>query len=115
MSSHDAWMQPSNLKEKFTETEWNNYQTLMQTTNLFSSSAGRLFHAVASLLDICDKQSYEGEAAMYLQTSAEEYVDENDFEMDESYFKEDSHYYRIPTASLIQGIIIDIKKGKAKN
>ena len=75
------------------------------TTNLFSSSAGRIFDAVASLLNICDKQTYEGEAAMYLQALAEEYVDENGFVMDDSYFKEGSRYYRIPTATLMQGII----------
>ena len=110
-----VWMQSDIIKEKFTKTEWNNYQSLIQTTDLFSSSAGRIFDAVASLLDICDKQTYEGEAAMYLQALAEEYVEENGFAMSDSYFKEGSHYYRIPTASLMQGIMIDIKKGKAKN
>ena len=114
-ATSDTWPQPTELKEKFADAEWNNYQSLIETTTLFSSSVGRIFDAVASLLDICDKQTYEGEAAMYLQALAEEYVDENGFVMDESYFKEGSHYYRIPTASLMQGIIIDIKKGKQRN
>jgi len=114
-AASDAWPQPGTLKEKFTEAEWNNYQSLINSTNLFSSSVGRLFDAVASLLDVCDKQTYDGEAAMYLQALAEEYVVENGLVMDDSYFKEGSHYYRIPTASLIQGIIMDIKKGKSRN
>ena len=114
-ASADSWPQPETLKEKFTDTEWNNYQSLISSTNLFSSSVGRIFDAVASLLNICDKQTYEGEAAMYLQALAEEYVEENGFVMDDSYFKEGSHYYRIPTASLIQGIVQDIKKGKPNN
>ena len=114
-TTNGAWLQPTELKEKFTEAEWSTYQALIQTSNLFSSSAGRIFDAVASLLNICDKQTYEGEAAMYLQAMAEEYVDENGFVMGDSYFKEGSHYYRIPTASLMQGIIMDIKKGKARN
>lgn len=114
-ASSDAWPQSDGLKEKFTEAEWNNYQSLINTTTLFTSSVGRIFDAVASLLDVCDKQTYEGEAAMYLQALAEEYVEKNGFVMDESYFKEGSHYYRIPTATLMQGIISDIEKGKSKN
>ncbi len=114
-AASETWPYPETLKEKFTEAEWNNYQSLIETTNLFSSSVGRIFDAVASLLNVCDKQTYEGEAAMYLQALAEEYVIEHGFVMDDSYFKEGSHYYRIPTASLIQGISSDIKKGKSKN
>jgi hydrogenase maturation protein HypF len=110
----DTWFLPDNLKEKFTGTEWNNYQTLIASSNLFSSSVGRIFDAVASLLDICDVQHYEGEAAMRLQLMAESYVEINGFSMDESYFKEESHYYRIPTASLLQGIIIDLKKERPR-
>ena len=87
--SGNAAPQSDKLKEKFTEAEWNNYQSLINTTKLFSSSVGRIFDAVASLLDVCDKQTYEGEAAMYLQALAEDYVIENGFIMDDSYFKED--------------------------
>jgi hydrogenase maturation protein HypF len=113
--TQETWSQHESLKAKFTEIEWNNYQSLLQTTSLLSSSVGRIFDAVASLLNICDKQIYEGEAAMYLQVLAEEYVDEHGFKMDESYFKEGPHFPRISTGSLIQGIIMDIKKGKHRN
>jgi hydrogenase maturation protein HypF len=114
-AAHDIWPPSDQLKEKFTDTEWNTYQTLISTAKLSTTSVGRIFDAVASLLNMCDKQSYEGEAAMYLQALAEEYVDANGFEMDVSYFNKGSHYYRIPTASLMQGIMQDIQKGKAKN
>jgi hydrogenase maturation protein HypF len=111
---HDAWPPRDELKRKFTETEWGNYQSLASAATVFTSSVGRLFDAVASMLDICDRQTYEGEAAMYLQALAEEYVSEYGFDMDDAYFKEGSHYYRIPTSSLVQGVSMDIKKGKVR-
>ncbi len=103
------------IKEKFTESEWHNYQLLINTTSLFSSSVGRIFDAVASMLGICDIQTYEGEAAMYLQVSAEDYVEENGFIMDDNYFSNDAAFCNVPTASLMQGIITDIETGKSKN
>ena len=108
----DVQPHPGMLKEKFTHTEWNNYHSLANSSNLFTSSAGRIFDAVASLLNLCDSQTYEGEAAMQLQVLAEEYVSKNGFEMDDCYFKERAHYYRIPTALLIQGIVTDIDYNK---
>ncbi|MEP7321228.1 MAG: carbamoyltransferase HypF [Saprospiraceae bacterium] len=112
--AHDVWPSLIDLEEKFTKIEWEVFQRLLQTSSLHSSSVGRIFDAVASLLDIMDIQTYEGEAAMRLQVLAESYVEEHGFEMDEAYFNADSHYYRIPTASLIQGIQQDMLKGKSK-
>jgi len=105
----DSWPHAAPLKAKFSPAEWNNYQALIHSTALFTSSVGRIFDAVASLLDVCDKQTYEGEAAMYLQALAEEYVEENGFAMAGSYFQPEAHYYRIPTASLLQGILMDLQ------
>ena len=113
-ATSNTWPIPENLEVKFTANEWINYQSLINTTNHFSSSVGRIFDAVASLLRVCDIQTYEGEAAMYLQALAEDYVKKNGFVMEDAYFQEGAHYYRIPTATLMQGIILDIKKGKEK-
>ncbi|MFI5138603.1 MAG: carbamoyltransferase HypF [Sphingobacteriales bacterium] len=112
---HEVPERSTFLKEKFTSAEWNNYRSLIKTANLFTSSAGRIFDAVASMLGICDKQTYEGEAAMYLQTLAEDYVAENGLTMDGSYFTEGVHLNRVHTAVLMRGIMLDIENGKAGN
>jgi hydrogenase maturation protein HypF len=113
-AANSTWPPCDILRDKFTNAEWNNYQSLIHTTTLFTSSVGRIFDAVASLLDLGDKQTYEGEAAMYLQALAEDYINENGFVMDNSYFKEGKSDDHISTTSLMQGILLDIQMGKAK-
>ncbi|MEO0473266.1 MAG: Sua5/YciO/YrdC/YwlC family protein, partial [Bacteroidota bacterium] len=55
------------VRAKFTEKELKIYDRLIQNASLQSSSMGRLFDAAASVLDICQKQGFEGEAAMKLE------------------------------------------------
>ncbi len=56
------------LSEKFTAQELSLYQALLQKDGLKTSSVGRIFDALASLLNICDRNSYEGEAAILLES-----------------------------------------------
>lgn len=49
---------------------------------------------------------------MYLQTVAESYTVNNGYEMQESYFMNGAHLYRIPTTTLFNGIVRDILKKK---
>ncbi len=59
------------LRPKFSREEWNLYQTLLsKNATLMTSSMGRVFDAVASMLDLCDISSFEGQAAMYLEKLA---------------------------------------------
>ena len=78
------------LKTKFTENELKIYQSLLKSNQLKTSSVGRLFDAVASLLNITDFNSYEGEAAILLENTVidynlktcKSYLDENSIEID---------------------------------
>ena len=68
---------PEDLREnycsKFSEMEWKIYEKSLSSNALKTSSVGRLFDAVASMLGLIDVASYEGEAAMLLEAVAEEY------------------------------------------
>lgn len=70
------------VKPKFTDFEWRNYQRLVDLDEqLKTSSMGRIFDGVASILGLCDKQSFEGEAAMKLQVIAEQLSEESKAKM----------------------------------
>lgn len=64
------------LKKYFSEKEWQFYEKQMQQPGqLLTSSIGRLLDGLASILGICQVNSYEGEAAMKLEALASAYKD----------------------------------------
>lgn len=66
------------LKLKFSDAEWKLYGAMLQQpASLFTSSIGRIFDAVASLLNVCNVQSYEAEASLMLEMLAREYVQQH--------------------------------------
>ena len=98
------------IKKKFNETEWNIYHRLLQQTTLHSTSMGRLFDAVASVVLNHDRQTYEGEAAVFLENAAYRYFQQNNITTYYSYIKNEE----IPenfTHFILQNIITDINKG----
>ena len=65
------------LQPKFNETEWKIYQKLISNTQLKSTSMGRLFDAVASIVFRYDKHHYDAEASMKLEWQATQFLEKN--------------------------------------
>lgn len=91
------------LASKFTNEELRIYQSLQKYNSLKTSSVGRLFDAVASLLGICDYNSYEGEASILLENCIDDYA----LSDCKSYCPEIFNTF-IPTQSIIENIIADL-------
>jgi hydrogenase maturation protein HypF len=99
------------LKNKFQSAELDNYNRLLNKTDFYTSSVGRLFDGVSSLLGFTDYNTYEGEAAMYLQASAIEYLEKNR-EFNDKYLIEITLTGHIVTQDLFAGVIKDKLDGK---
>jgi hydrogenase maturation protein HypF len=97
----------STVSKKFSEEEWTIYQALQKHNKLKTSSVGRLFDAVASLLNICDINTYEGEAAILLENLVTNYSLKNC----KSYFNgiEDG----ISSKEIIYNIYLDHELGES--
>jgi len=93
-------------KHKFSETEWKVYTKMLDGNALKTSSVGRMFDAVASLLEIVDITSYEGEAPMLLENLAREYGGDEYLD-----FLENIAYKTIPSKVLIGNILQAKRKG----
>ena len=103
------------LKHKFTPEEWRVYtQQLGSVTKLQSSSMGRLFDAVASILDVTDLSTFEGEAAMHLQTLAANYFYGKNLPAIQPYAVFDGQL-KLDGGKLMAEIFKDLDSGKERN
>ena len=99
----------SEICDRFSIEEFAIYQSLKSQADLKTSSVGRLFDAVASLLNICHINSYEGEAAMLIENMIMDY----DLSNCKSYCKL-SKNGNISTPQLFYNLQMDIRKGTEK-
>ena len=91
--------EPALFAEKFTANELRIYHRLKLNGTLKTSSVGRLFDAVASLLGVLHVSSYEGEAAMLLEDLAWQY--DGDVFID---LLDGQRFQNIPTHEIIGGL-----------
>lgn len=96
------------LAQKFTPNEICSYHYLKSNNKLKTSSVGRLFDAVASLLNITDFNSYEGEAAILLENFIKNY----ELKSCKSYLIDFDNGFS--AKEIIKNIYLDLKKGASK-
>lgn len=99
------------LKNKFSEKESSFYAKLLAKNTLKTSSVGRLFDAIASVLIGIDKTSYEGEAALQLEELAESYFLKHGLLTPQFYSLDKFSYRFIPSKELVQAVVEDVLMG----
>jgi hydrogenase maturation protein HypF len=100
------------LVSKFSANEWSLYNRLLRNgSSLQTSSMGRLFDGVASLLGLGDVQSFEGEAAMRLEQAATRFFKKNGLRSAKSWLEQLDHEGNMPFSSILAGILAGLKSG----
>ncbi len=86
--SHVIEGSEKHIMQKFSDTEWRVYkQILAKASPLKSTSMGRLFDAVSSILTGYDIHTYEAEASMQLEKMAANYAYNNFLSIADSYIE----------------------------
>lgn len=99
------------LKNKFSQLEWDTYSKLYTKSTLNTSSIGRLFDAVASLLDLNDISSFHGQAAMLLESLTQS----NEERYNATSYSITNEKSEFDLAILLNEIVEDLKDGIEKS
>lgn len=98
------------LETKFTEREWLYFNKFLHAKqNKLISSMGLVFDAVASVLDLCNRQRFDGQAQLMLEEVATQYAKKNGLIPVASYFEEVVIGSSISVSTLINGVVQDIQ------
>lgn len=97
------------IKGRFTSEELVVFKKMKVRNQLKTSSVGRIFDAVASLLDICHVNTYEGEAAILLENFNDSYDIDNC-----TAYCSITENGTIPSYLLLKNIYLDLKEGNSR-
>ena len=104
----DAWgsLERSGFVGKYGKDTLETLMTVSRSRDFspLSSGAGRLFDAVSAILGICDLNTFEGEAAMALESIAREGID-GEYQVE---FRQENGYTVMDYSPAIIGIIRDL-------
>jgi hydrogenase maturation protein HypF len=96
------------IKEHFTAQEWHYLKKIIQHSTVKTSSMGRFIDGVACILGLCTKQTYEGQAAMELESLASQYL-----RPITNFYTFKIAYQHIEWQSVLQEIMQDLEQGIA--
>ncbi|RMG60308.1 MAG: hypothetical protein D6722_21155 [Bacteroidetes bacterium] len=103
---------PPELVGQFAPEAWSVYARLLSSgRHAWTSSMGRLFDGVAGLLNLVDENSYEGEAALRLETLAWRYAHQHGLSSEEDMpALTPLGLWEVPT--LIRQVLLDAAAGR---
>lgn len=101
-----------NLESRFSEREWLYYNKLLGArVSTQCSSIARLIDGVASILNLCNRQSFEDNAAILLEDEASKFVSKNGHSKVQLYVDENTELDEALDPTLIlEQIFEDLKK-----
>lgn len=103
---------PDEIRHLFSANEWILFEKQKKQNTLQTSSVGRLIDAVACLLGFTNEMTFEGEAAIYLESLAQKAYDSQFIKTD--YLQEEDLLETIPSSKIIEKIALETKQNKSK-
>ncbi|MBI5640731.1 MAG: carbamoyltransferase HypF [Nitrospirae bacterium] len=113
-AGHEIWeyLEPSGFVQKYGREKIGNIIRISEQKSLspLSSGAGRLFDAVSALIGVCDRNTFEGEAAMALESLVMDDLGD-DYAVDISFKDPMEIDFSMTFLSILSDIRLGVEKG----